>query len=93
MNGLQSPEVESSENWFYVVCELLASTRAEHKPRDILWVRHPAIIDGAYLGVIMDSELLFRPYISQLVNLFPAAALYKKQRAVCMPCRRMQQKQ
>jgi len=45
MDGIQPPEVESSEERLRVVCDSSA-TAAQQGPRDIRWICHTAIIDG-----------------------------------------------
>ena len=46
MDGIQPPEVESSEDRLHVVCDTSATAPAQQGPRDIRWICHSAIIDG-----------------------------------------------
>jgi len=46
MDGIQPPEVESSEDRIHVVYDTSATGPAQHGPRDIRWICHTAIIDG-----------------------------------------------
>ena len=46
MDGIQPPEVESSEDRLHVVCDSSATAPAQQGPRDIRWICHTAIIDG-----------------------------------------------
>jgi len=46
MDGIQPPEVESSEDRLHVVCDTSATAPAQQGPRDIRWICHTASIDG-----------------------------------------------
>jgi len=46
MDGIQPPEVESSEDRLHVVCDTSATAPAQLGPRDIRWICHTAINDG-----------------------------------------------
>jgi len=45
MDGIQPPEVESSEDRLHLVCDTSATAQAQQGRRDIRWICHTAIID------------------------------------------------
>jgi len=68
IDGIQPPEVESSEDRLHVVCDTSATAPAQQGPRDIHWICHTAIMTVRDLGVMLDSKLSFGPHISELVS-------------------------
>jgi len=60
MDGIQPPEVESSEDRLHVVCDMSATAPAQQGPRDIRWICHTAIIDGLrsrhHAGLVWTSH-------------------------------------
>jgi len=64
MDGIQPPEVESSEDRLHVVCDTLVTALAQQGPHDIRWTSS-TVRD---LSVVLDSKLLFGPHVSQLAS-------------------------
>jgi len=78
MGGVQSPEVESIENWLHVVCDSTASASAEQRPREFCWVWHPAVINGALSRRLTEFRTVVRTTHQPLSQpMFLTVALYK----------------
>jgi len=57
MDGIQPPEVASSEDRLHVVCDTSATAPAQQGPRDIRWICHTPSSTVRDLGVMLDSKL------------------------------------